>query len=217
MATTTLRTAQRAFSIKAWTNAKRNKLTKWLHAESKIFTKLFHPLPCKTQKENLSLPRQNYFSGTDAADPCRLFLYPYISENNTTAPCRVCGNAPGSFAEVTSTARSAVLLCQKTSVMSTTTLRTAQRAFSIKAWTNAKCNKLTKWLHAESKIFTAICQESCTRLEAIHTNLLGFCLLLTALAVETNPLVSVIALICAAILTRQLNKNQQNKKKGGRK
>lgn len=99
----------------------------------------------------------------------------------------------------------------------TTVLRYAQRAFSIKAWTNAKCNKLTKWLHAESKIFTAICQEPCTRLEAIYTNLLGFCLLLTALAVETKPLVSVIALICAGILTRQLNKNQQNKKKGGRK
>ena len=106
---------------------------------------------------------------------------------------------------------------QQCNMQQITVLRYAQRAFSIKAWTNAKRNKLTKWLHAESKIFTAICQEPCTRLEAIHTNLLGFCLLLTALAVETKPLVSVIALICAAILTRQLNKNQQNKKKGGRK
>ena len=99
--------------------------------------------------------------------------------------------------------------------MTTTTLRTAQWAFSIKAWTNAKRNNIIKWLHAESKIFTAICQEPCTRLEAIHTNLIGFCLLLTASAAETKPLVSVAALICAALLTYQLTKSKQQE--GGRK
>lgn len=38
--TTVLRYAQRSFSLREWTNVKRNEFAKWLNSESEIFTLL---------------------------------------------------------------------------------------------------------------------------------------------------------------------------------
>ena len=110
------RPAQRAFTLEEWLNAK-----------SKPGSKSFLKNICKSQNLFRSLPRQKFTCGTDAAESSRQFLHPNILENNTTAPCRVCGNAPGSYASNTLTTRSAVSLCQKLLVMTTLTIDRVSR------------------------------------------------------------------------------------------
>ena len=97
-----------------------------------------------SQNGALSLFRQNYFSGTSAASSRWQFLYTYYKENSMAAPRRVCGNAPGSSAEVTSTTRSAASLCQKTSVMETTIAdRLSWRTHSRSEWLNSENSRLS--------------------------------------------------------------------------
>ena len=95
---------------------------------------------CNSQNFFLSLPCQKFTCGTDAADPCRPFLYPHVPKINTAAPRRVCGNAPESPASKTLTTRSAASLCQNLLVMATTinATRTARRTLTIKEWLSRK-------------------------------------------------------------------------------
>ena len=158
---------------------------------------------CNSQNFFLSLPCQNNSCGTSAASSRWLFLYPLISVNDTAAPRRECGNAPGSFARMALTTRSAASLCQKILVMATTinATRTAQRSFSLKEWMNEK-----------SQFYTQICEFPVTRLLAIRINLLSLCLVLAALAVEQQPAIAAISALCAACLAYRINKAE---KKGG--
>lgn len=55
--------------------------------------------------------------------------------------------------------------------MQTTTLRTAQRTFSLKEWQNVKRNKLSQWLNSESEMFSAICGERFTHKEILLAHL----------------------------------------------
>ena len=162
----------------------------------------------------LSLPCQKIISGTDAASSRWLFLYPQTSESNITAPCRVCGNAPGSPANETLTTRSAVSLCQKSLVMATTITATcaAQRAFSLQEWTDAKRKSLNLWLSTPSNFYTQLCEFPVTRLLAIRVNLLSLCIIVGATAIEQQPVVSVVSALCAAWLVYRIN---QSDKKGG--
>ena len=142
------------------------------------------------------------------------FLYPQTSESNITAPCRVCGNAPGSPANETLTTRSAVSLCQKSLVMATTinATRAAQRAFSLKEWTDAKRKSLNLWLSTPSNFYTQLCEFPVTRLLAIRVNLLSLCIIVGATAIEQQPVVSIVSALCAAWLVYRIN---QSDKKGG--
>lgn len=193
---TILRTARRSFSIKEWTKAKGNKKNK-----ANI---------CKSQNFFLSLPCQNNSCGTDAAESPRQFLYPHFSENNMAAPCRVCGNAPGSFARMALTTRSAASLCQKILVMATTinANRTARRSFSLKEWMNEK-----------SQFYTQICEFPVTRLLAIQINLVALCMILAAAAVEQQPAITAVAAITAAGIVYRINQTdkKQQERKGGKK
>ena len=161
---------------------------------------------CKFRNLSLSLPCQKFKCGTDAADQRRPFLYPHFSESNITAPCRVFGNDPGSSAFETLTTRSAVSLCQKSNVMATTinATRTAQRAFSVKEWMNAKSN-----------FYTHICEFPVTRLLAIRINLLSLCVFVAAVAIEQQPVFSLISTLYAGYLVYRINKSE--KQKGGKK
>ena len=205
--TTVLGPAQRAFSLKEGMNAKRNE---------KIKANI-----CNSQNFFLSLPCQKFYSGTDAAESPRQFLYLQISENNMAAPCRVCGNAPGSFARMALTTRSAASLCQKILVMATTihAIRTAQRAFTLKEWTDAKRKSLNLWLSTPSKFYSQICEFPVTRLLAIRINLVVLCMILAAAAVEQQPAITAVAAITAAGLVYRINQTdkKQQERKGGKK
>ena len=162
---TTLRTARRSFSLKEWTDAKRKPINLWLSTPSQFYTQICEfgkktPKILPIQKTFLSLPCQNNSCGTDTAESSRQFLYPQTLESNTAAPRRVSGNAPGSPAFETLTTRSAASLCQKSNVMATTinANRTAQRAFTLKEWTDAKRKSLNLWLSTPSKFYSQICE-----------------------------------------------------------
>jgi len=84
--------------------------------------------PCRQKKSPIFLHSSRiirnfavsrYYCGTDAASPIagRFCIQSLFKVNNLTAPCLVCGNAPGSFAIITLTTRSAVSFCQKIIVM----------------------------------------------------------------------------------------------------
>lgn len=53
----------------------------------------------------------------------------------------------------------------------TTTLRTAQRASTLREWADAKRSRLTAWLRAESQTFTALCGERFTHGEVLLAHL----------------------------------------------
>ena len=150
-----LHPAQGAFSLKEWADAKRNK---------KIKANI-----CNSQNFFLSLLCQKFYSGTDAAESPRQFLYPNISENNTAAPRRVCGNASGSPAVATLTTRSAASLCQKSTVMATLTInRATRRTLTIK-----------EWLSRKNESFSTLCGEEFTNQHVLLAQL--YCIALIAL------------------------------------
>ena len=153
--TTVLRPAQRAFSLKEGMNAKRNE---------KIKANI-----CNSQNFFLSLPCQKFYSGTDAAESPRQFLYLQNSVENTAAPCRVCGNVPGSSAIETLTTRSAASLCQKSIVMATLTInRTARCTLTIR-----------EWLGRKNESFSTLCGEEFTNQHVLLAQL--YCIALIAL------------------------------------
>ena len=192
------RTAQRTFSLKEWTKAKSESINLWLDTKSEF--KSFSENIWKIQNFFLSLPCQNNSCGTSAASSRWQFLYLCNSENNMAAPRRVCGNAPGSFARMALTTRSAASLCQKILVMATTinALRTAQRSFSVREWMNEKSKSLNLWLNGRSEFYTRICEFPVTRLLAIRVNTVSLCIILTAASIEQQPAVSAVSALCAA-------------------
>ncbi len=152
----TYRTAQRAFSVHKWVDAQRKKHRKHLQV-SKL----------------LSIFAVSKFNrGTDAAGQRRQFLYPHISENNTTAPCRVCGNAPGSPAIKTLTTRSAVSLCQKLIVMATLTIRrTSRRTIHVIRWMKETAESVSSRLDSRNKFFSDLHGEEFTNRHVLLVHL----------------------------------------------
>lgn len=125
---------------------------------------------CNFQNLSLSLPCQKFNRGTSAASSRWLFLYPLISVNDTAAPRRECGNAPGSPAIETLTTRSAASLCQNSIVMATTinANRTARRSFTIR-----------EWLGRKNESFSTLCGEEFTNQHVLLAQL--YCIALIAL------------------------------------
>lgn len=81
--------------------------------------------------------------------------------------------------------------------------RAAQRAFTLKEWLNAK-----------SQFYTQICEFPVTRLLAIRLNLVALCLIVAAVAVEQQPVASVVSTLCAAWLVYRVNKTDKEQKGG---
>ena len=96
--------------------------------------------------------------------------------------------------------------------MATTITPAAQRAFSLRAWANAKRASVNHWLNTKSKFYTRLCEFPITRRLAIYVNLIAFCIFVSSADVEQQPLVSIIAAAIAIALAVAINKNE---KKGG--
>ncbi len=207
------RTAQRAFPLKEWMNAKRSEFTRWLNTETKFFNKSFLQKIWTLQNFFISLQRLKYYRGTSAADSNRQFLYPQISENNITAPCRVCGNAPGSPAIETLATRSAVSYAKNSIIMATTinANQASGHSLPIKEWASKKNKSLTLWLNTETKFFTSLCGFPVTRLLTIQMHLLFLCMIITTCTIDKQPLAAAVSALCAAYLACRINK-----KKGGK-
>ena len=163
----------------------------------------------KSQISSLSLPSQKIKRGTDTADLRRPFLYPNLSENNTTAPCRVSGNAPGSPAFETLTTRSAVSLCQKSNVMATFLVNRAWRR--TRSLTETR-NSLNNWLDTKSSFYSRLCDLPVTRRLAIRLNLVFLCLFLAVLCVDRLPIVATLAVAYVVYGAYRLNKQTRGGK-----
>lgn len=55
--------------------------------------------------------------------------------------------------------------------MQLTTLRTAQRSFTLKDWANEKRSKFSQWLNSESATFSRLCGERFTHKEVVLAHL----------------------------------------------
>lgn len=151
----TYRTAQRAFSIHKWVRSAKNTAN-----------------ICRCRNFYLSLSRQNFYSGTDAAGQRRQFLYPHVSNSNTAAPRRVCGNAPGSSAIETLTTRSAASPCQKSIVMSTLTIRrTSRRTIPVIRWMKETAESVSSRLDSRNDFFSDLHGEEFTNRHVLLVHL----------------------------------------------
>lgn len=89
--------------------------------------------------------------------------------------------------------------------------RNTQRTFSIKEWAKVKGASVNKWLNTKSELYSRICEFSVTRRLVIRVNLVSLCLLVAAMAVEQQPVASVVSALCAAYLVYRLNKKEGGK------
>ena len=79
--------------------------------------------------------------------------------------------------------------------------RAAQRAFSLKEWMNGKSN-----------FYSQIAEFPVTRLLAIRINLLSLCVFVAAVAIEQQPVFSLISTLCAGYLVYRINKSDKNQR-----
>lgn len=77
-------------------------------------------------------------------------------------------------------------------------MRNAQRAFSFKAWMDAK-----------SESFSAMSGETVTRRQVILVNLALMAVIMTAIVVETSLTLSMCMAVCAAWAVYVLNKTEK--------
>lgn len=92
--------------------------------------------------------------------------------------------------------------------------RTAQRAFPLKEWMNAKRSEFSSWLNTESKFFTHLCGFPVPRLLAVRAHLLFLCMSIAACTVEQHPAASVVAALCAGYLAWRINRSDKERKGG---
>lgn len=91
-----------------------------------------------------------------------------------------------------------------------------QQPIDVRATIQRKIKSLKLWLDAKSEFYSRICEFSVTRRLVIRVNLVTLCVGLAAIAIEQQPVTSVIATICAGYLVNRMNKAEK-KQKGGAK
>ena len=89
-----------------------------------------------------------------------------------------------------------------------------QQPIDVRATIQRKIKYLNHWLDAKSEFYSRISGFSVTRRLVIRVNLVSLCVGLAAIAIEQQPITSVVATICACYLVYRINKSE---KKGGKK
>lgn len=90
-----------------------------------------------------------------------------------------------------------------------------QQPIDVRATIQRKIKSLNLWLDTKSEFYSRICEFSVTRRLVIRVNLVTLCVGLAAIAIEQQPITSVIATLCAGYLVYRMNKSE-NKQKGGK-
>ena len=90
-----------------------------------------------------------------------------------------------------------------------------QQPIDVRATIQRKIKSLNLWLDAKSEFYSRICEFSITRRLVIRVNLVTLCVGLAAIAIEQQPVTSVIAVLCAGYLVYRMNKSEK-KQKGGK-
>ena len=89
-----------------------------------------------------------------------------------------------------------------------------QQPIDVRATIQRKIKSLNLWLDAKSEFYSRICEYSVTRRLVIRVNLVTLCVGLAAIAIEQQPITSVVSTICAGYLVYRINKSE---KKGDKK
>ena len=87
-----------------------------------------------------------------------------------------------------------------------------QQTLDVRATIQRKIKSLNLWLDAKSEFYSRICEFSVTRRLVIRVNLVTLCVGLAAIAIDQQPITSVVSTICAGYLVYRINKSE---KKGG--
>ena len=89
-----------------------------------------------------------------------------------------------------------------------------QQPIDVRATIQRKIKSINLWLDAKSEFYSRICEFLVTRRLVIRVNLVSLCVIIAAVAIEQQPITSVIATLCAGYLVYRINKSD---KKGGKK
>lgn len=90
-----------------------------------------------------------------------------------------------------------------------------QQPIDVRATIQRKIKSLNLWLDAKSEFYSRICEFSVTRRLVIRVNLVSLCVIVAAVAIEQQPITSVISTLCAGYLVYRMNKSEK-KQKGGK-
>ena len=88
-----------------------------------------------------------------------------------------------------------------------------QQPIDVRATIQRKLKSLNHWLDSKSEFYSRICEFSVTRRLVIRVNLL--CVIVAAVAIEQQPITSVVSTLCAGYLVYRMNKSEK-KQKGGK-
>ena len=87
-----------------------------------------------------------------------------------------------------------------------------QQPIDVRATIQRKIKSITLWLDAKSEFYSRICEFSVTRRLVIRVNLVSLCVGLAAIAIEQQPITSVVSTLCAGWIVYRINKTD---KRGG--
>ena len=87
-----------------------------------------------------------------------------------------------------------------------------QQPIDVRATIQRKIKSLNLWLDAKSEFYSRICEFSVTRRLVIRVNLVSLCVGLAAVAIELQPIISVVSTLCAGWIVYRINKTD---KRGG--
>ena len=87
-----------------------------------------------------------------------------------------------------------------------------QQPIDVRATIQRKLKSLNLWLDAKSEFYSRICEFSVTRRLVIRVNLVTLCVGLAAIAIEQQPVTSVVSTLCAGWIVYRINKTD---KRGG--
>lgn len=87
-----------------------------------------------------------------------------------------------------------------------------QQPIDVRATIQRKIKSLNLWLDAKSEFYSRICEFSVTRRLVIRVNLVSLCVGLAAIAIEQQPITSVVSTLCAGWIVYRINKTD---KRGG--
>lgn len=87
-----------------------------------------------------------------------------------------------------------------------------QQPIDVRATIQCKIKSLNLWLDAKSEFYSRICEFSVTRRLVIRVNLVSLCVGLAAIAIEQQPITSVVSTLCAGWIVYRINKTD---KRGG--
>ena len=88
-------------------------------------------------------------------------------------------------------------------------------AINVRATIQRKIKSVNLWLDQKSEFYSRICEFSVTRRLVIRVNLVSLCVIVAAVAIEQQPITSVVSTLCAGYLVYRMNKSEK-KQKGGK-